>query len=131
MALGLPYAQMTVENRFLGLRTNIRALVDTGAVFLIIPDAVAGELGFDITEVEVREVTLADGLRRSVPLVGSVRVHFAGRSCDVSALVFGDEPLLGVVPMEMMDLIVNPLSNALTVNPASPHIARAYAKGAR
>jgi hypothetical protein len=40
----------------------------------------------------------------------------------------GDEPLLGAVPMEMMDLVLHPSSQTLTVNPASPYVPVALAK---
>jgi hypothetical protein len=55
-------------------------------------------------------------------------VSFADRYCDLSALVMGDEPLFGAVPMEMMDLIVHPASHTLTVNPDSPYVPVALAK---
>jgi hypothetical protein len=43
-------------------------------------------------------------------------------------LVFGDEPLLGAVPMEMMDLVLHPATQTLTVNPESPFLPFALAK---
>jgi hypothetical protein len=61
-------------------------------------------------------------------MIGPLRVHFADRYCDLSALVLGDEPLLGAVPMEMMDLVLHPASQKLTVNPASPFVPVALAK---
>ena len=47
---------------------------------------------------------------------------------DTGALVLGDAVLLGTVPMEDMDLIVNPSRREVTVNPASPNIPHARAK---
>jgi len=49
-------------------------------------------------------------------MVGPLRIHFQDRWCDLSALVFGDEPLLGAVPMEMMDLVIEPGAQRLTIN---------------
>ena len=86
------------------------------------------QLGFDTAESDTREVTLADGSVRKVPMAGPLRVRFGNRYCDLSALVFGDEPLMGAVPMEMMDLVLHPASGALTVNPKSPYIPTAHAK---
>jgi hypothetical protein len=86
------------------------------------------QLGFDVDETSVREVILVDGTRKAVPMVGPLRVHFGDRFCDLSALVSGDEPLLGAVPMEMMDLVLHPASQTLTVNPESPYIPTALAK---
>jgi hypothetical protein len=47
----------------------------------------------------------------------------------MSALVIGDEVLLGAIPMEDMDLVVNPRDRSVDVNPDSPNIARGSASG--
>ena len=126
--MGLTYADVRIENPYMKRGMDARALVDSGAVFMTVPEHVAVQLGFDLDEVSTREVILADGSRRSVPMVGPLRVYFADRYCDLSVLVFGDEPLLGAVPMEMMDLVLHPATQTLTVNPASPYIPVALAK---
>ncbi len=125
--MGLTHAEIIVENSFNQRRLQARARVDTGAVYLTITDGMARELGFDITEVGERVILLADGTRRTVPMVGPIRLRYAHRFCDVSALVFGEEALMGVVPLEMMDLVVHPVSKELTVNPASPDLPSARA----
>lgn len=61
-------------------------------------------------------------------MIGPLRVRFADRYCDLSALVLGDEALLGPVPMEMMDLVLHPATQSLTVNPANPYVPVALAK---
>ena len=99
---------------------TVNALADSGANWLCIPQRVQVQLALE--EVETREVTLADGSHRLVPYVGPVQVRFANRSCFVGALVFGDQTLLGAVPMEDMDLLINPLRRELTVNPDYPNI---------
>lgn len=58
-------------------------------------------------------------------MVGPLRVRFADRYCDLSALVMGDEPLFVAVPMEMMVLVLHPASQTLIFNPASPYVALA------
>jgi len=40
----------------------------------------------------------------------------------------GDEALFGAVPMEMMDLVLDPATQTLTVNPDSPYVPVALAK---
>jgi len=72
--------------------------------------------------------SLADGSRKRVPMVGPLRVHFEDRWCDLSALVFGDEPLLGAVPMEMMDLVLDPAAQRLRTNPENPYLPGTLAK---
>ena len=126
--MGLTYADIRVENLFSKRTIEARALVDSGAVFMILPQHLAVQLGFDLTEVSQREVVLADGSGKAVPTIGPLRIHFAGRYCDLSALVMGDEPLFGAVPMEMMDLVLHPASQTLTVNPANPYLPVALAK---
>jgi clan AA aspartic protease len=126
--MGLTYADIVLESTFRQRSLPVRALVDSGAVFMIIPSHVAIQLGFDLEEVSTREIILADGSRKAVPMVGPLRVRFGDRYCDLSALVFGDEPLLGAVPMEMMDLVLNPATQTLSVNPASPYLPVALAK---
>ncbi len=64
----------------------------------------------------------------NVPYVGPIKVSFGNRFCYVGALVLGDEVLLGAVPIEDMDLIVNPDRREVTVNPASPNIPHARVK---
>ena len=65
--------------------------------------------------------------KSKVPYVGPVRVRFGDRTCFVGALVMGNEVLLGAVPMEDMDLVVNPKLGRVTANPASPDTPRCYA----
>ena len=126
--MGLTYANIEVVNLFSKRTLEARALVDSGAVFMILPQHMAVQLGFDLTEVSQREVVLADGSRKAVPMIGPLRIRFAGRHCDLSALVMGDEPLFGAVPMEMMDLVLHPATQTLTINPANPFLPVALAK---
>jgi len=106
----------------------VKALADTGAMMLCIPEHLAMQLKLDF-EV-TREVTLANGQSKSVPYVGPIMVNFGKRYCYVGALVLGDEVLLGVVPMEDMDLVLNPARQEVTVNPASPNIPHSRVKRA-
>lgn len=126
--MGITYADISIENPFQKRRLDLRALVDSDSVFLTVPAHVALQLGFDTTETGMREVVLADGSRKVVSMIGPLRVYFSDRYCDLSALVMGDEPLFGAVPMEMMDLILNPSTQTLTVNPRSPFVPVALAK---
>ncbi len=126
--MGLTYADIEVENLFTRRVFKTKSLVDSGAVFFAIPEHIAVQLGFDLTEVSTREVVFADGSRKVVPMVGPLRVRFADRYCDLSSLVMGDEPLFGAVPMEMMDLVLHPASQTLIVNPTSPYVPVALAK---
>ena len=124
----MTYVEVEVENLFTKRTLPVKALVDSGAVFFTVPEHIAVQLGFDLTEVGTREVVLANGHREIAPMIGPLRVDLGDRYCDLSALVLGDESLLGAVPMEMMDLVLHPATQSLTVNPASPYIPVALAK---
>ena len=104
----------------------VNALVDTGALMLCIPEHIANQL--NLTTESMRKVSLADGRSSNVPYVGPIKVTFGKRFCYVGALVLGDEVLLGSVPMEDMDLVVNPSRHEVTVDPASPNIPHARVK---
>lgn len=124
----MTYTSVDIENIFNKRRMSIRALVDAGSVFMTIPEHMALQLGYALEAVSRREIILADGSRKSVPMVGPVRVYFAERYCDLSALVVGDEAWFGAVPMEMMDLVWHPATQTLAVNPASPYVPVALMK---
>jgi clan AA aspartic protease len=126
--MGLVYADITLKNpRDPDLKPFIaKALVDTGALHLCVPQHVAIQLKLE--QLYEREVTTADGARRLCPYVGPVEVRFGNRACFTGALVLGDEVLLGAVPMEDMDLVVCPATRSVTTNPASPNIPSSTAK---
>lgn len=126
--MGITHVDIQLENILLKRKINAKALVDSGSVFLTVPQHVAVQLGFDLDEVSTREAVLDDGSRKRVPMIGPLRVHFGDRYCDLSALVLGDEPLFGAVPMEMMDLVLHPASQTLTVNPDNPYVPAALVK---
>ena len=126
--MGHVYAEIELSNTRQDALSPVivNALADTGALTLCIPEHVAIQL--ELQQESLREVTVADGRRKSVPYVGPIRVSLLGRSCFVGALVLGDETLLGAVPMEDMDLIVNPGRRSITVDPKSPNIPHAKVK---
>ena len=99
---------------------EIEALVDTGATMLMLPADVVERLG--LTERGRREVRYANGQKDTVPWVGGVRLTILGRDMIADALVepAGTMALIGQIPLEELDLIVDPKSRTLKVNPDSP-----------
>lgn len=88
---------------------SVEALVDTGAVTtLVIPEDVARALGLSV--VQVRKVTLADGTKRDIPVMGGLRIEILGRqmNCDAYVTPAGSTPLIGQIPLEFLDLVVDP-----------------------
>lgn len=103
-------------------RVEVDALVDTGATGLAIPADVAEKLG--LRELRHVEVGLADGSKRSVPIVTGIAIEIVGRGmvCDAFVLPLGSTPLIGQIQLEWLDLVVDPKSRDVTVNPASPDV---------
>ena len=121
--MGLTYASLKLTNMFTGASVEVQALVDSGANHLCIPQSVARQLGFDTTEVYSTRIRLADASRIDVPVVGPIRIAFANRSCIMQSYVLGDEPLIGVIPIEALDCIIDPTNQRLVVNPKNPDYA--------
>jgi clan AA aspartic protease len=105
-------------------KMNVNALVDTGAIMLTINDAIADQLGLMIHD--SAEVELADGTHIKRNLVGPVTIRFKNRSTICSAIVLpgASEVLLGAIPLEGMDVIIDPLSQQLDVHPDRPYLAQ-------
>lgn len=99
---------------------ELTALVDTGATCLAIPAEAARALGLD--EEGRRTVRLADGRPLEVSRVLGIRLEILGRdmSCDALVLPEGTTALVGQIPLEALDLIVDPKNHELRVNPAHP-----------
>ena len=126
--MGLTNANITLSNpRLPELKAvYIEALADTGAVHLCIPSRIQAQL--QLEEIDRKEVTLADGSHRQVPYVGPIELRYKNRVGFAGALVMGDQPLLGVIPMEDMDLVVVPRTREVIVNPNSPDMASSIVK---
>ena len=90
-------------------------MADTGSVHLCIPESIRDRLALE--PIEDKPVVLADGSRRSVACVGLIELRFGGRTGFSGALVMCDQPLLGVIPMEDMDLVVVPKTRQVIPNP--------------
>ena len=116
-----PYDLLKVEEGLLAAddvrSIEIELLVDTGATFLALPKDVIDRLG--LKQVTEKRVTTAVGeVTRRV--FGTVRVEIMDRDAaiDVMELPPGVPPLLGYVPLELLDLVPNPKSGRLEGNPA-------------
>ena len=125
--MGLATAKLQLRNPKLPEleAVEIDALADTGAVHMCIPQHVRSRLRLE--ERDTKEVALADGSRKFVPYVGPIELRYRDRVGFAGALVMGDEPLLGVIPMEDMDLVVVPRTRQVIVNPLHPNVASSIA----
>ena len=98
----------------------VKILADSGAIRLTINETIRVKLG--LRQRSSMTVTLADGTTRLLPIAGPVRIKFNERDCVTDAFVLpgSEEPLLGAVPMELMDLAIIPGDQKLIYNPAHP-----------
>lgn len=126
--MGLIYATLELRNpKEPKLKPlQVRSLADTGALHLCIPHHIALQLKLE--ELQKREVATADGKKMVCPYVGPIEVSYNGRSCFTGAIVLGDEVLLGAVPMEDMDLVLQPAKRTVIANPDSPNIPLSVVK---
>jgi len=139
--MGHVYADITIANSFdivaakKGLvaegdvkKMSVKALVDTGAMTLIINDEIASQLDLEVNDRVT--VELADGSRCKRDLVGPVNIYFKNRQTSCLALVIpgANEVLLGVIPIEGMDVIIDPTLQQLALPPERPYLAGMKAK---
>lgn len=105
-------------------RMPIKMLVDTGAYNLCINETILEQL--DLPFVEKRKGISANGHIEEFDIVGPVQVLFKNRKTICYALVLsGDnEPLIGSIPLEDMDVLIHPLREELIVNPDHPYYAQ-------
>jgi clan AA aspartic protease len=91
---------------------TIKALVDTGAVTLVINEDICQQLGLSIEE--ERSAALAGGGKIDCKITEPVRIYWKDRNATCQAVVLPEgEILLGVIPLEFMDLIIDPLAEQL------------------
>lgn len=105
----------------LAVRTiEIEALVDTGATTLVIPAEAAKAIG--LGHREMKRVRYADGRTARIPLGETIELELVGRRMTIEPLIerAGTTALIGQIPLEAMELVVDPKSREVRVNPASP-----------
>jgi clan AA aspartic protease len=109
-------------------RMKMLALVDTGSSMMAITESVKALLA--LSKMDEMQAELADGSVVLLEVVGPIEVKFQNRKTIVNAMVVPDssEVLLGAIPMQGMDVLVDPKREQLIVNPESPDIARMLLK---
>lgn len=103
------------------------ALVDTGATGLSMPKSLIDQLGLDPMR-KRRARTSAGPVECQV--YGTVCLTIQGRDCpcDVAEIPDDCPVLIGQVPLEMLDFVVDPINQKLIGNPAhgGEHIIELY-----
>ena len=125
--MGTVYAEITLKNADDLVRVKdghldekdvrsetLNAIVDTGAGTLIINEELRQKLGIRVNK--LRHVTLADGTKQTYGQAEGVCVQWKDREmiCFPLVLPNAQKILLGAIPLEAMDLIVDPGKEELT-----------------
>jgi clan AA aspartic protease len=101
-----------------------KALVDSGAYMMCINEDIRAQL--DLPQIDEMTAELANGHSEKLAVVGPLEIRFKNRktSCNAAVLPGNTEVLLGSIPMEDMDIVLNLKAQTIEVNPESPFIAK-------
>jgi len=110
-------------------KVTVTALVDTGASMLVINEQVAQQLGLTIKD--KTEIILADGSLKTAGIVYGVQVRFKTRRTTVDAIVVPGkaEVLLGAIPLEGMDVLIDMEKDEMRLPPDRPYLKEMVLKG--
>ena len=97
----------------------VDALVDTGATYTVLPDAILRDR-VGVQPKEHQTFTFADGAEALLP-VGDATVHIEGREIP-NRVVFGDEGqyLLGAPTLQVFGLVADTSNHCLVAVPSLP-----------
>ncbi len=97
---------------------DTEALVDTGAMWVVLPPFVADQLG--LIRMGRTVAQYVSGQSEEVDTTEPFFVEMLGRQMTTSAMVVGQHVLLGVIVLEQLDLLVDPHRQRVIPNPAHP-----------
>ncbi|MBC7798825.1 MAG: hypothetical protein H7Z37_18305 [Pyrinomonadaceae bacterium] len=111
-------------------KTSVTALVDSGAYDLTINENIKKEL--NLVVIERQKVMLADESTIELEVVGPVEIRFENRSATTNAFVLQQdaEVLLGAIPMQALNILIDPRAEKLIISPANPKL-KVYKKQSR
>jgi len=124
--MGTTYAEITIKNSrdagnaregLIGegdvRSVTVQAVVDTGAMSLVINEELQQKLGLKV--MKIRSALVANGQRVTCKETEPVEISWKERISAVNAVVIPGAKvvLLGAIPLEYMDLMVNPVTQEL------------------
>jgi len=123
--MGNVYAEITVKNAFDVCRVNtgqitendvrtvtLTAIVDTKVRTLVINEDIFNQLGLSV--VETGNINIAGVRELKGKVTDPVDIQWKNRSVTIGAVVLPEsQPILGMIPLEFMDLIVDPIKREL------------------
>ena len=126
--MGTVYARIKLSNPTKPSLASVEidARVDSGAINLCIPEIVQRELGLEVAR--TRMAQMADGSLVEVGVVSPVDVQFENRFTTTTAMVIGNEVLLGAIPLQDMDVMIDPRNERLILPPDRPNFALSKVK---
>ena len=125
--MGIIQAEITLKNNNDGIKAReglidpqdiravtVTAIVDTGSINMVITENIRQKLGLTIRGEKTAHI--ANGQRIQCQITDAVEVHWKDRDTIVPAMVIpgAEKILLGAIPLEGMDLMVNPVTQELT-----------------
>lgn len=98
-------------------KISVNALVDAGSLLMVINENIQDCLQLPV--VDSRPLQLASGEILECPVVAPLIVRYKNETAHCSAIVMPDdaEPLLGAIPLEEMNIIIDPQRQELIPNP--------------
>lgn len=113
--MGITFAKAKISNPRRPRRgtVEIEFLIDTGAIFSVVPGSIARKL--ELAKIDREEFTLADGTHRAYD-VGEAFFQLGSRR-GTSKVVFGPHgvtPLIGALTLESLGLMVNPVTREMS-----------------
>jgi clan AA aspartic protease len=94
-------------------QVTVDSVVDTGAWTLVINEELQQKLGLAVEG--TRRTRFANGAATECSITEPVRINWKDRFCNCSAVVIpgSEQTLLGAIPLEDMDLMVDPVNQRL------------------
>jgi clan AA aspartic protease len=105
-------------------KQEIDILVDTGAYNLSINENLVAQLGLEI--IGSQSFELADGEIKRFDVAEPVEIRFKNRttSCNPIVLPGNTEMILGCIPLEDMDVLIDPRREVMELPPDRPYLAK-------
>ena len=105
-------------------KQDVEILIDTGAYNLSINENLVAQLGLEV--IGSQSFELADGEIKQFPVAEPVEIRFKNRttSCNPIVLPGNTEMILGCIPLEDMDVIIDPRKETLELPPDRPYVAK-------
>ncbi len=102
-------------------KINVNMLVDSGAYQMAINEPIQEQLNLPF--IEKKRLVMANGTIEEFDVVGPILVKFRNRTATCSSAVVlegNNEPLFGAIPMEEMDVLIDPKRQKLILHPDHP-----------